>query len=410
MLDTICLPESGFCNKQDSDLSATQKYEAVVVGAGPAGITVVGNLIEQKKTPILWVDNEFQGGRLNKCYREVPRCNTKVKLFVAFCDALSSFRKVEENTPRPNAYTHLQALRQDGTCHIAEAADLCLMLTQGLNQTFGVYKRLGTVSSASQSDNSNWSITLECSSNNVAEKLEINSNILILCTGSYPKTNPLPVSHLQEINLDIALKPTLLSSNCPKDFKITVAVIGASHSAILVLRNFYNLARSSHQTLRIKWFTRHPLRYAEERDGWILNDNTGLKGEVSIWAKENLEAGKLELSPVGKYLEKIETSKKEDQEVHVKHLNSCTHVVQAIGFIPHDIPIMERNGKKMNPNFNHDLQIFEENGKKVVGLFGAGIAWPQRVTDPEGHVSLDVGLWKFMKSAKKAAPLWHGAS
>lgn len=50
-----------------------KKYEAVVVGAGPAGVAVVGNLLEQKKAPILWVDHEFQGGRLNKYYREVPR-------------------------------------------------------------------------------------------------------------------------------------------------------------------------------------------------------------------------------------------------------------------------------------------------------------------------------------------------
>ena len=50
-----------------------KKYEAVVVGAGPAGVAVVGNLLEQKKAPILWVDHVFQGGRLNESYREVPR-------------------------------------------------------------------------------------------------------------------------------------------------------------------------------------------------------------------------------------------------------------------------------------------------------------------------------------------------
>lgn len=47
-------------------------YEAVVVGAGPAGIAVVGNLLEENKSPILWVDHLFDGGRLNKYYREVP--------------------------------------------------------------------------------------------------------------------------------------------------------------------------------------------------------------------------------------------------------------------------------------------------------------------------------------------------
>jgi len=56
------------------DAQSGQRYEAVVVGAGPAGVAVVGNLLEQKKAPILWVDNLFEGGRLNRYYREVPRC------------------------------------------------------------------------------------------------------------------------------------------------------------------------------------------------------------------------------------------------------------------------------------------------------------------------------------------------
>lgn len=57
-----------------SDMSIHRsKYAAVVVGGGPAGITVVGNLLEQKKTPILWVDGKFEAGRVNRSYREVPR-------------------------------------------------------------------------------------------------------------------------------------------------------------------------------------------------------------------------------------------------------------------------------------------------------------------------------------------------
>lgn len=64
------------CKRSFSSTLATRlekKYGAVVVGAGPAGIAVVGNLLEQKKAPILWVDHKFQGGRLNEYYREVPR-------------------------------------------------------------------------------------------------------------------------------------------------------------------------------------------------------------------------------------------------------------------------------------------------------------------------------------------------
>lgn len=50
-----------------------KRYEAVVVGAGPAGLAVVGNLLERDIKPILWVDGKFEGGRLNEYYREVPR-------------------------------------------------------------------------------------------------------------------------------------------------------------------------------------------------------------------------------------------------------------------------------------------------------------------------------------------------
>lgn len=48
---------------------------AVVVGAGPAGLAVVGNLMErQLGGKIAWVDPYFQAGRINRQYREVPRC------------------------------------------------------------------------------------------------------------------------------------------------------------------------------------------------------------------------------------------------------------------------------------------------------------------------------------------------
>ena len=49
------------------------KCAAVVVGAGPAGLAVVGNLLERQLGKIAWIDPCFQAGRVNRQYREVPR-------------------------------------------------------------------------------------------------------------------------------------------------------------------------------------------------------------------------------------------------------------------------------------------------------------------------------------------------
>jgi NADPH-dependent 2,4-dienoyl-CoA reductase/sulfur reductase-like enzyme len=55
-------------------MNPPQKCAAVVVGAGPAGLAVVGSLLErQLGGKIAWVDPFFQAGRVGMKYREVPR-------------------------------------------------------------------------------------------------------------------------------------------------------------------------------------------------------------------------------------------------------------------------------------------------------------------------------------------------
>lgn len=233
----------------------------------------------------------------------------------------------------------------------------------------------------------------------------------MLCTGSHPITAPLPISNgstkIQQIDLDPALKPSYLKTLLPTTESLTVGVIGASHSAILVLRNLYNLASSTHPKLRIKWFTRHPLRYAEERDGWIFRDNTGLKGAVATWAKENLEEDVLPGSDVSKYLEKVFTEKAREQEYYEKHLPQCTHVVQAIGYTKNALPALANEDGELKVEYDNKTAGFsDQQGNEVKGLYGAGIAFPERVTDPENNVESAVGLWKFMNYLKRVVPEW----
>lgn len=74
--------------------------------------------------------------------------NTKVNRFMAYAEGVSPFREVAKEAKAPNAYTTLQDMDQDKTCHIAQAADLVIMLTKGLDESKGVFKLHSTASSA----------------------------------------------------------------------------------------------------------------------------------------------------------------------------------------------------------------------------------------------------------------------
>jgi len=79
-------------------------------------------------------------------------------------------------------------------------------------------------------------------------------------------------------------------------------------------------------------------------DGWIRRDNTGLKGAVATWAKENLEEDKLPTSDVNNYLEKIFSTKEQQEVVYADHIPTCDFVVQAIGFTKDPLPVLQREG------------------------------------------------------------------
>lgn len=258
---------------------------------------------------------------------------------------------------------------------------------------------------------------------------------LILCTGSKPISRPLPIlarlrlANLKEINLDTALAPSVLAETFNAAEPNTVAVVGASHSAILVLMNLVNLARTSHPQLRIKWFTRNKLRYAEYMDGWILRDNTGLKGQAADWARQNLDYDSFgSSSPIRDLVTKVWTSGPErEEQAYQAELPGCTHIVQAVGYEKTPLPQLDVIGggrdddggaasvaKPLEVEYDSETGRFFEGAAVaakdkrgyVPGLFGAGIAFPERVVDPHGNVEYAVGFWKFMKFISRVTPEW----
>jgi hypothetical protein len=412
-------------------------YEAVVVGAGPAGITVVGNLLEQKVEPILWIDDAFNGGRINYAYREVPS-NTKVGLFIDYATSVGAFRRIVSGTPSRSRHEEpsesdgvsisgkpdkLQALRSmDATkgCQLSHAADMMLMLTQGLKRTPGVITQQGRLADATLDESTNrWNVKLNNPTQNETDIASVDAKRIVLCTGSSPNNQPLPVeiASLHVMDLDCVLSPTLLATSLSPMGPTEIAVIGASHSAILCLMNLYHLASNSKPDLKIKWLTRHPLRYAEFMDGWILRDNTGLKGAAATWAKENLEPETMPNSDVAKYITKVDYKAGAEKETMLEHLQNTDFYVQAIGYSRDPIPTLKTTGgKAITPYYDHEKGNFNyvvesADGKagdltRLPGLFGAGIAFPERVKDPHGNVEYAVGFMKFMKYIKKVVPGW----
>lgn len=61
---------------------------------------------------------------------------------------MAPLRSIVEKTPQPNAVTALRELPQDKGCELSKAADLCLMLTDGLAKENDVQQHMGKVTQA----------------------------------------------------------------------------------------------------------------------------------------------------------------------------------------------------------------------------------------------------------------------
>lgn len=107
-----------------------QKYQWVVVGAGPAGIASVGKLIDKGVDPadIVWIDPAFAVGDFGAKWRQVSS-NTKVDLFIQFLYGCQSFDY--EQCERQFA---LHDLELQQTCQLKYAAEPLLWVTERLRQ------------------------------------------------------------------------------------------------------------------------------------------------------------------------------------------------------------------------------------------------------------------------------------
>jgi hypothetical protein len=338
-------------------------FKWTVIGAGPAGIAAIGKLIDQgiPAQQIGWIDPHFGVGDLGQKWNQVPS-NTSVELFLRFLNNCEAF-----NFKTHASKFHLATLDPTETCTLKHIVEPLQWITDHLKKQVHSFPTTSMALSLSQG---RWEIKTQESS--------LYAKNVILAIGADSKNLSIPGSEC--INLDTALNPEKLKKAVTS--KDTIAVFGSSHSAILVLANLAEL-----KVKKIINFYRSPHKYAIPLDGWILFDDTGLKGFAAKWAKENLDG----TQPPN--LERVLTSDHTFEE----SLALCDKAIYAVGFERRKLPVLEQ--------YEH-LHYDDRTGIIAPGLFGFGLAFPQAKFDPFGHLDFRVGLWKFMEYLNSILPIW----
>ena len=337
-------------------------YQWAVIGAGPAGIATIGNLLDQgiPAKEIVWIDPKFRVGDFGELWSDVPS-NTKVSLFIKFLNTCKSFDY--SSCAEDFALNHADP---DKTCQLGLMKGPLQWVTDQLKNKVNFIQ--DTVQELSL-HNRAWNIKLK---NEI-----VSARKTVMATGSEPKNLAFSSPHI--IPLSDAMDGKRIHDYCSKDE--TIAVFGSSHSAILVLRN---LVESG--VKRIINFYRSPLCYAVYLDDWILFDDTGLKGPTADWARENIDG----ILPAN--LERVYSNNE-----NIEHfLPQCSKVIYAVGFDRRVIPVKD---------LGH-LSYIEECGIIAPGLFGVGIGFPEGKYNPLGIYEYRVGLWKFMDYIQRVMPIW----
>jgi hypothetical protein len=338
-------------------------FDWAVIGAGPAGIAAVGRLIDNgiKPSRILWIDPDFKVGDLGRLWHPISS-NTTVKLFLDFLHASPAFNYT--NAPSDFVLNHLPV---NETCTLNHIVEPLQWISNSLaSEVHAIKSHVHHLERL----NGQWEIRSEAE--------QWSTKKAIMATGAepeclhYPSIKPLAF----EVAIDQARLQKAIHSNQ------TIAVFGASHSAIMIIRNLVGL-----HVKKIINFYQSPLRYAMNLGDWILFDNTGLKGTTAKWAREFID---------GSLPENLERYLSTPANI-AHYLPECDQVIYAIGF------------KRRNQITVGNYERIDYNpyvGIIALDLFGLGIGYPEQKRDPFGNEESLVGMWKFMNYLNRVLPIW----
>lgn len=328
--------------------------EWAIIGAGPAGIIVIGLLLDLGTDPksIVWVDPEFNVGRLGKYYGSVPG-NAKTKTYIEFLQSCQTFQ--EAYSPAAEKLFELDSEFEYPLQVIVDPlVDISKYLCTKVNC------RQENLCSLNF-ENDVWKVG--------TSKGCFTASHVVLAIGSHPKK--LDYDCCCEIPLDTALnKENLRQQISQKD---TVAVVGSAQSAILLLKYLSEI-----QVGRIINFYRNPLEFGGE---------SGLKAATARWAQDVL----LKHPPAN--LLRVYNS----CDALKAWLPICTKIIYAVGYERNDLPTITNA-----PYLDFD----DRNGMIGPRLFGIGIAFPEKYEDENGKTISRIGLLSFLEYAQEILPSW----
>lgn len=363
--------------------------EYVIIGAGPAAICAIPNLLKIgiDKNKIIWIDPQFKVGDFGSILSEgssVPG-NTMAKSYQRVNQEI--YKILPTLKPENDRSFELNQLLPNHVGSLKIAAAPLQHITNGLREIINSIQ--GTVSHIESLSNG-LSINIQTENNQL---ITLKTKRVILATGATPKTYCLPENHknIMMINSNIAFIQSELANYLKEQKTIkSIAVIGSSHSAALATMHLLKAGIIVKQFMNKEYKYASPAVTADGKE-YTQYDNTGLKGDVAKFTKDLLEDIN---SNRGLYQNKltryIAKNREELAQLLDQHLSDCSHAVATIGYQPsHTLQI---NGRYVTElKHNNKTTAFED----INGLFGIGIAFPQWVKSISGEEEPAVGVEKF---------------
>lgn len=356
LLISLFLPAGIYCDAWIPKRSMCPNADAewVIVGAGPAGIIVIGLLLDLGTDPksITWLDPEFNVGRLGKYYSSVPG-NAKTKTYIEFLQSCQAFQDAE-SPAAAKLFDMDQEVEYPLEVIVQPLAEISAYLCTKVNCKRDSLCSLNYV-------NDLWQVgtSKEC----------FTSSHVVLAIGAHPKK--LDYDCGQEIPLDLALDKEVLRRHVT--IQDTVAVVGSAQSAILLLKYLSELCVG-----RVINFYRNPIEFGGE---------SGLKAATARWAQDVL----LKHPPAN--LIRLYNS----CDALKAWLPICTKIIYAVGFERNELPTIANA-----PYIDFD----DRNGIIGPRLFGIGIAFPEKYEDENGKTQSAIGLISFLEYAQAILPTW----